>query len=116
MFINNNVNKCVIYLFEVNLLNNFSFPNNICSGFKYDFVHSYGEGLACLQKPCINNPQRSPYTQMWLFCSPGYGNLPDIAEDKNVLKIIPFLQAVRDFWLFGGGLFIFFDNKRFNFE
>jgi hypothetical protein len=53
---------------------------------------------------------------VWLFCSAGYGEIPSIAKDQNNLKIIPFLEAIRDFWKLGGGLFCFFDNEPFTFE
>jgi hypothetical protein len=85
-------------------------------GFEYDLVHSYGEGLDLLLTPDKKDSTRSPYTQIWIFCSPGFGELPPIAKDKNVSKIVPFLEAVRDFWMLGGGLFCFFDNEPFTFE
>jgi hypothetical protein len=34
---------------------------------------------------------RCPYTQLWLFSSPGYGELPEEAGDKDTNKIVPFL-------------------------
>ncbi|KAA6370049.1 MAG: hypothetical protein EZS28_034424, partial [Streblomastix strix] len=82
-------------------------------GFEYTFVCSYGEGLNELQK--IENG-RCPFTQLWLFSSEGYGKLPEEAIDKDPNKIVPFLQAVTDFWKGGGGLFLFCDNTPYNFE
>ncbi|KAA6403970.1 MAG: hypothetical protein EZS28_000496, partial [Streblomastix strix] len=82
-------------------------------GFNYKFVCSYGEGLNELTR--VEN-DRCPYTQLWLFSSEGYGELPKEALDKDTKKIIPFLQAVTDFWQNGGGLFLFCDNHPYNFE
>jgi hypothetical protein len=82
-------------------------------GFSYTFVCSYGEGVAELLH---SENERCPYIQLWLFSSEGYGNLPMEAIDKDTNKIIPFLQAVTDFWEAGGGLFLFCDNHPYNFE
>jgi hypothetical protein len=83
-------------------------------GFEYTFVSSYGEGIAELSR---NEGGRCPFTQLWLFSSPGYGELPDEPQtDKDVNKIKPFLQAVNDFWEAGGGLFLFCDNDPYTFE
>jgi hypothetical protein len=82
-------------------------------GFDYQFVCSYGEGIVQLSR---NDGGRCPYTQLWLFSSPGYGELPNEATDKDVHKIIPFMNAVRDFWKAGGGLLLFCDNAPYTFE
>ncbi|KAA6394322.1 MAG: hypothetical protein EZS28_010148, partial [Streblomastix strix] len=82
-------------------------------GFNYKFVCSYGEGLIELIR--VEN-DRCPYTQLWLFSSPGFGELPEEAKDKDTNKIVPFLEAVADFWRGGGGLFLFCDNHPYNFE
>ncbi|KAA6400332.1 MAG: hypothetical protein EZS28_004141 [Streblomastix strix] len=82
-------------------------------GFEYTFVSSYGEGLAELQ--LVENG-RCPYSQLWLFSTNGKGVLPQEAKDKDTNKIVPFMQAVADFWLGGGGLFLFCDNTPFTFE
>ncbi|KAA6367360.1 MAG: hypothetical protein EZS28_037113, partial [Streblomastix strix] len=82
-------------------------------GFNYKFVCSYGEGLIELQ---LAENDRCPYTQLWLFSSPGYGELPEEAKDKDTNKIVPFLEAAADFWQNGGGLFLFCDNHPYNFE
>ncbi|KAA6374901.1 MAG: hypothetical protein EZS28_029573, partial [Streblomastix strix] len=82
-------------------------------GFNYKFVCSYGEGLIELQRV---ESDRCPYTQLWLFSSEGYGELPEEAKDKDPNKIVPFLEAVADFWQGGGGLFLFCDNHPYNFE
>ncbi|KAA6398400.1 MAG: putative serine/threonine-protein kinase PLK4 [Streblomastix strix] len=82
-------------------------------GFNYKFVCSYGEGLIELQR--VEN-DRCPYTQLWLFSSEGYGELPKESKDKDTNKIVPFLEAVDDFWRGGGGLLLFCDNHPYNFE
>ncbi|KAA6378936.1 MAG: putative NEK protein kinase, partial [Streblomastix strix] len=82
-------------------------------GFNYKFVCSYGDGLRELTR--IEN-DRCKYTQLWLFSSEGYGELPEEAEDKDPNKIVPFLEAVADFWQGGCGLFLFCDNHPYNFE
>ncbi|KAA6402261.1 MAG: hypothetical protein EZS28_002207, partial [Streblomastix strix] len=82
-------------------------------GFNYKFVCSYGEGLIELTR--MEN-DRCKYTQLWLFSSEGYGELPEEAKDKDTNKIVPFLEVVADFWRNGGGLFLFCDNHPYNFE
>jgi hypothetical protein len=82
-------------------------------GFDYTFVCSYGEGIAELSR---NEAGRCPFTQLWLFSSPGYGDLPAEARDKDANKIEPFVRAVTDFWERGGGLFLFCDNSPYTFE
>jgi hypothetical protein len=83
-------------------------------GFTYDMVYSYGDGLEKLLSRDVEG--RCPYIQTWLFSSPGYGELPDLASDKDTNKIVPFLKALTDFWKLGGGLFCFCDNYPFVFE
>jgi MoxR-like ATPase len=82
-------------------------------GFLYTFVCSYGEALVELRK--VENGH-CPYTQLWLFSSEGYGDLPDEARDKRKDLIIPALTAIADFWRQGGGLLLFCDNEPYNFE
>jgi hypothetical protein len=82
-------------------------------GFQYDFVYSYGDAIQELTQQ-VNG--RCRYAELWLFSSPGYGFLPDDAKDKDPNKIAPFLEAVRDFWLHGGGLLLFCDNDPYTFE
>ncbi|KAA6391978.1 MAG: putative NEK protein kinase, partial [Streblomastix strix] len=82
-------------------------------GFNYKFVCSYGDGLRELQRV---DKGRCPYSQLWLFSSEGYGELSEEAEDKDPNKIVPFLEAVADFWQGGGCLFLFCDNHTYNFE
>jgi hypothetical protein len=82
-------------------------------GFTYTFVCSYGEGLSELTRA---ENDRCPYTQLWLFSSSGYGELPGEARDTDPHKILPFLTAVRDFWKRGGGLLLFCDNDPYTFE
>ncbi|KAA6369133.1 MAG: hypothetical protein EZS28_035340, partial [Streblomastix strix] len=59
---------------------------------------------------------RCPYSQLWLFSSEGYGDLPEEALDKDINKVAPFLEATAEFWKNGGGLFLFCDNHPYNFE
>jgi hypothetical protein len=82
-------------------------------GFAYTFVCSYGEGIAQLTR---NEGGRCPFTQLWLFSSPGYGELPNEATDKDVNKIVPFMNAVNDFRTGGGALLLFCDNVPYIFE
>jgi hypothetical protein len=82
-------------------------------GFGYTFVCSYGEGIAQLSR---NENGRCPFTQLWLFSSPGYGELPNEATDKDVNKIVPFMNAIKDFREAGGALFLFCDNGPYTFE
>jgi len=86
-------------------------------GFSYTLVFSYGDAIEELKKDIDG---QCPYCEVWIFCSPGYGELSTIAKskakDQDLNKIIPFLNAVRDFWLSGGGLFVFSDNEPFTFE
>jgi hypothetical protein len=82
-------------------------------GFEYTFVCSYGEGIQELTR---NEKGRCRYTQLWLFSSPGYGELPDEGIDKDTNKIIPFLEAVNDFRNIGGSLLLFCDNGPYTFE
>ncbi|KAA6362586.1 MAG: hypothetical protein EZS28_041887, partial [Streblomastix strix] len=82
-------------------------------GFNYKFVCSQGEGLIEITH---KENDRCKYTQLWLFSSEGYGELPEEAKDKDINKIVPFLEAVADFWRNGGGLFLFCDNHPYNFE
>jgi hypothetical protein len=82
-------------------------------GFSYTFCCSYGEGIAELTK---DENGRCPYVQLWLFCSHGYGDLPNEARDKDTQKIVPFMRAVQNFWTHGGGLLLFCDNGPFTFE
>ena len=82
-------------------------------GFSYKLVYSYGEAINELKK---NEEDQCPYCETWIFCSPGTGDLPPLAEDTDKNKIIPFLDAINDFWKSGGGLFIFSDNYPFTFE
>jgi hypothetical protein len=82
-------------------------------GFSYTFVCSYGEALTELER---NKNGHCPYTQLWLFSSEGYGDLPTEARDKDNTKIIASLKAIEDFWRNGGGLLLFCDNHPYNFE
>jgi hypothetical protein len=82
-------------------------------GFTYTFVCSYGEGITELTR---NEGGRCPFMQLWLFSSPGYGELPNEATDKDVNKIVPFLNAVNDFRMAGGSLLLFCDNVPYLFE
>jgi hypothetical protein len=82
-------------------------------GFRYTFVCSYGEGITELVR---DTGGRCPFTQLWLFSSPGYGELPTEARDKDIHKIVPFLKAVTDFWMAGGSLLLFCDNDPYTFE
>jgi MoxR-like ATPase len=82
-------------------------------GFEYTFVCSYGEGISELTR---NENGRCPYTQLWLFSSPGYGELPNEGLDKDTNKILPFLEAVNDFRNVGGSLLLFCDNGPYTFE
>ncbi|KAA6355602.1 MAG: hypothetical protein EZS28_048871, partial [Streblomastix strix] len=98
---------------EIYPIKNFCGAVLIRKGFNYKFVCSYGEGLSELIR--VEN-DKCPYTQLWLFSSQGYGELPDEAKDKDTNKIVPFLEAAANFWRNGGGLFLFCDNHPYNFE
>jgi hypothetical protein len=82
-------------------------------GFTYKFVCSYGEGIIELQRVEDGN---CPYSQLWLFSSEGYGDLPKEAMDTSKDKVLPFLAAVAEFWQNGGGLLMFCDNHPYDFE
>jgi hypothetical protein len=77
-------------------------------GFKYTIVASYGEGI---QELCRQDRGRCPYTQLWLINYCGNDVLQAEARDRDIDKIAPFLEAVTDFWMGGGGLMLFFDNN-----
>jgi hypothetical protein len=82
-------------------------------GFSYTFCCSYSEGLKKLVR---NDSGRCPYTQLWLFSSEGYGELPKEATDRDTNMMLPFMRAVQDFWIHGGGLFLFCHSSPFTFE
>jgi hypothetical protein len=82
-------------------------------GFDSTVVHSYGEAIEQLTR---NEGSRCPYIELWLIPSRGADILPAQALDKDTRKLDPFMRAVRDFWMIGGGVFLFPDNTPFTFQ
>jgi hypothetical protein len=80
----------------------------LCKGFDYKFTYSYDDAIKKLTK--VNAERRCPYSELWLLSSVGTGVLSSKAKDKDSDKIIPFLEAVKDFWIGGGGLLLFCDD------
>jgi hypothetical protein len=82
-------------------------------GFDYTVACSYGDAIAQLTR---NENGRCPYTELWLIPSSSATSLPPEAVDKDTRKMHPFFNAVRDFWMMGGGLFLFPDNSPYTFQ
>jgi L1 cell adhesion molecule like protein len=107
-----------LYLGQEALIDRATFEKNCgtalkSKGFVYKLVCSYGEGIAELLR---TEDGRCPYCQLWIIPSCGNHTLPPEATDKDVNKIIPFLRAANDFWMNGGGLFLYPDNTPCTFE
>jgi len=82
-------------------------------GFNYKLVFSYGDAINELTK---SEAGRCPYIETWIFCSRADGSLPDVAEDKDSNKIIPFFKCIAEYNNNGGGLLLFCDNEPFTLE
>jgi hypothetical protein len=76
-------------------------------GFQDTFGCSYGEGIVELDK---NENRCCPDPQLWLFSSPGDGNVSAEAHDRDMNKIQASLRAVNDFWSDGSALLLFCDK------
>jgi hypothetical protein len=73
-------------------------------GFDYSIVTTYGDAITHLTR---NEGGRCPYIELWIIPSDG---------SEGLARREAFMNAVRDFWMVGGGVFLFPDNTPWTFQ
>eukprot|EP00767_Chilomastix_cuspidata_P005377 gnl/Chilomastix_cuspidata/5591.p1 GENE.gnl/Chilomastix_cuspidata/5591~~gnl/Chilomastix_cuspidata/5591.p1 ORF type:complete len:2281 (+),score=275.26 gnl/Chilomastix_cuspidata/5591:480-6845(+) len=83
-------------------------------GFEFDIVFSYKTTVEVLRQ--LDLEGHCQYTQLWLFCTNGQKELPDVAPDKDFTMFISFMEHIAAFWQQGGSLLLWTDNEPYTFE